>query len=91
MYDDDQVIIRPPSEASSLLLPVTIGCSNNTCTFCGTYQGIKFGIRRLEDIKRTIDRVARNYSWSVSRVFLENGDALICPQHLLVEVLKYIN
>ena len=91
MYDDDQVIIRPPSEASSLLLPVTIGCSNNKCTFCGTYQGIKFRIRRLEDIKRTIDRVARNYSWSVSRVFLENGDALICPQHLLVEVLKYIN
>ncbi|MFC1974700.1 radical SAM protein, partial [Chloroflexota bacterium] len=88
---DDMVKIRPPSEANSLLLPVTIGCSNNTCTFCGTYRGIKFQIRHLEDIKRDIGGVAQNYGWSVRRVFLENGDALICPQHILVEVLKHLN
>ena len=90
MYHD-MVIIRPPSEANSLLLPVTIGCSNNKCTFCGAYLGIKFRIRQLEDIKQDIDRVAQNYSWSVRRVFLENGDALICPQHILVAVLKHLN
>ncbi|MFC1593096.1 radical SAM protein [Candidatus Omnitrophota bacterium] len=90
MYDD-MVIIRPPSEANSFLLPVTTGCSNNKCTFCGTYSGINFGIRRIEDIKQDIDRVAQNYSCSVRRVFLENGDALICPQHLLIEVLTHIN
>jgi len=89
--DDNMVIIRPPSEASSFLLPVTMGCSNNTCTFCGTYKGIKFSIRSLEDIKRDIDWVAQNYGWSVRRVFLENGDALIVPQPLLVEVLKHLN
>ncbi len=90
MYDA-QVVIRPPSEAESLLLPVTLGCSNNKCTFCGTYLGIKFRIRELENIKRDIDEVAQNYSWSVRRVFLENGDALICRQHMLVEVLKHLN
>jgi len=90
MYDST-VIIRPPSEASSYLLPVTIGCSHNECTFCGTYPGVKFRIRNLEDIKRDIDKVAQNYSWSLRRVFLENGDALIAPQHLLVEVLKHLN
>jgi radical SAM superfamily enzyme YgiQ (UPF0313 family) len=88
---DELVRVRPPSEANSLLLPVTIGCSHNKCTFCGTYSNIKFRIRPLEDIKRDIDEVAKNYSWSLRRVFLENGDAIIAPQRLLVEVLKYLN
>ena len=87
----EQVIIRPPSEANSFLLPVTIGCSHNKCTFCGTYTGVKFRIRRLEDIEQDIDKAARNYSQSMRRVFLENGDAIICPQHRLVKVLEYLN
>ncbi len=87
----ERMIIRPPSEANSFLLPVTIGCSHNKCTFCGTYTGVKFRIRPLEDIKRDIDKVAQHYSWSLRRVFLEDGDALIAPQPRLVEVLKYLN
>ncbi|MFC1967262.1 radical SAM protein [Chloroflexota bacterium] len=89
--DESMVIIRPPSEADSFLLPVTIGCSNNTCTFCNTYAGIKFGIRDIADIKRDIDHVAANYSRNVRRVFLENGDAIIAPQPLLVEVMEHLN
>lgn len=88
--DDRQVLVRPPSEANSFLLPVTFGCSHNTCTFCGTYSKMRFRIRPLEDIKRDIDAVAKNYSWSLQRIFLENGDALIAPQRLLVAVLKYL-
>ncbi len=86
----ERAIVRPPSEANSLLLPVTFGCSHNRCTFCGTYTKVRFRIRPLEDIKRDIDEVAKNYSWSLRRVFLENGDALIAPQRLLVQVLKYL-
>ena len=86
-----RMIIRPPSEADSLLLPVTIGCSHNKCTFCGTYPGVKFRIRHLEDIKQDIDKVAQDYSWSLRRVFLEEGDALIAPQYILVGVLKYLD
>jgi len=89
--DYERMIIRPPSEANSLLLPITIGCSHNKCTFCSTYIGVKFRIRPLEDIKRDIDKVAKNYSWSLRRVFLEDGDAIIAPQRRLVEVLKYLN
>lgn len=89
--EDERILVRPPSEANSLLLSVTFGCSHNKCTFCGTYSHIKFRIRPLEDIKRDIDGVAKNYSWSLQRVFLENGDAIIAPQRLLVEVLKYLN
>jgi radical SAM superfamily enzyme YgiQ (UPF0313 family) len=87
---EESVRVRPPSEANSLLLPVTYGCSHNTCTFCGTYSDVKFRIRPLADIKRDIDKVAKNYGWSLRRVFLENGDALIAPQRLLVPVLKYL-
>jgi len=86
----EQAIVRPPSEANSLLLPVTFGCSHNKCTFRGTYSNIKLRIRPLEDIKRDIDKVAQNYSRSLQRVFLENGDAIIAPQRRLVEVLKYL-
>ena len=88
---DNIVVIRPPSEASSFLLPVTISCSHNKCTFCNAYIGVKFRVRSLEDIKQHIDIAARDYSGSVTRVFLENGDALICPQPILMKVLKYLN
>ncbi len=87
----ERMIIRPPSEANSFLLPVTMGCSHNECAFCCTYPGVQFRIRRAEDIKQDIDKVADNYSWSVRRVFLEEGDALISPQRILVEVLEYLN
>ena len=50
-------IIRPPSERSSYFLPLTRGCSNNTCAFCG-YYGFKLGIRDVEDVKREIDALA---------------------------------
>jgi radical SAM superfamily enzyme YgiQ (UPF0313 family) len=86
----DTIVIRPPSEANSFLLPVTIGCSHNACTFCGTFYDFKFRVRPLADILGDIDSVARHYSRSVRRVFLENGDAIICPQEILVATLRYL-
>jgi radical SAM superfamily enzyme YgiQ (UPF0313 family) len=86
----DTIVIRPPSEAESFLLPVTVGCSHNTCTFCGTYTDFKFGVLDVPEIKSYIDTVARRYGDGVRRVFLENGDALIAPQPVLKEVLVYL-
>jgi radical SAM superfamily enzyme YgiQ (UPF0313 family) len=86
----ESIIIRPPSEAGSFLLPVTIGCSNNTCTFCGTFTHFKFQVIEVAEIKKYIDAVAIRYSAGVRRVFLENGDALIAPQATLKEVLSYL-
>jgi radical SAM superfamily enzyme YgiQ (UPF0313 family) len=51
-------IIRPPSERRSYFLPLTSGCSNNTCTFCNYYYSAKLQIRDLEEVKREIDAVA---------------------------------
>lgn len=82
------LIIRPPSEAYSLLLQVTVGCSHNKCTFCGTYQRKKFKIKSLDIIKNDLDE-ARSYGY-VEKVFLCDGDALIIPQGKLKEILEFI-
>jgi len=86
----DTIVVRPPSEANSFLLPVTVGCSHNACTFCSTFYDFKFSVRGADEICRDIDEVAEHYSRSVRRVFLENGDALMAPQHILVEVLAHL-
>ncbi|PKN05839.1 MAG: radical SAM protein, partial [Deltaproteobacteria bacterium HGW-Deltaproteobacteria-7] len=83
--DYEGLIIRPPSEAYSLLLQVTTGCSHNKCTFCGTYRQKKLKIKSLEQIKKDLHE-ASSYD-DVSRVFLCDGDALIIPQPRLEEIL----
>jgi len=81
------MIFRPPSEADSLILQVTVGCSYNRCTFCGAYQGKRFRIKSLEEIKEDIDEVS---SYRIKRVFLADGDALIIPQEELLRILSYL-
>ncbi|MBL7179760.1 MAG: B12-binding domain-containing radical SAM protein [Desulfobacterales bacterium] len=82
-------IIRPPSEANSILLQVTVGCSRNKCTFCGTYRGERFRIKPdsiiLEDIA-----FAAKYCRRQRRVFICDGDALIVPQKRLLNILQEI-
>jgi radical SAM superfamily enzyme YgiQ (UPF0313 family) len=81
------MIFRPPSEADSLILQVTVGCSYNRCTFCGAYQGKRFRIKSFEEIKEDIDEVS---SYKIQRVFLADGDALIIPQGELTKILSYL-
>ncbi len=82
------IVIRPPSEAESLILQVTLGCSHNRCTFCPTYKGRRFRIKDLEDIKAEIDEAA-SYG-PFRKAFLADGDALILPQPKLVSILDYL-
>ena len=82
------MIIRPPSEADSLLLQVTVGCSHNRCTFCPTYKGERFRIKTFAEIEEDIREAGRGIS--VNRVFLCDGDALIIPQPRLLEILSCI-
>lgn len=87
--DYEGLIIRPPSEAYSLLLQATVGCSHNKCTFCGTYREKRFRIKSLDILEKDLDE-ARLYK-DVERLFLCDGDALIMPQHRLNEILNLIN
>ena len=82
-------IIRPPSEANSILLQVTVGCSRNKCTFCGTYRGERFRIKPDSIIMEDIEFAAR-YCRQQRRVFLCDGDALIIPHKRLMRILQTI-
>ena len=83
------MIFRPPSEADSLILQVSVGCSYNRCTFCGAYQGKIFRIKSFEEIKEDIDE-ASSYRSRIQRVFLADGDALTLPQKELLRILDYL-
>jgi radical SAM superfamily enzyme YgiQ (UPF0313 family) len=82
-------IIRPPSEAFSILLQVTLGCSHNRCTFCGTYKDKRFTIKDDQTIMADI-RFASKYMGNQHRLFLMDGDGLIIPQRKLVWILEMI-
>ena len=82
-------IIRPPSEALSILLQVTLGCSHNKCTFCGTYKDKRFSIKDDQTILADLQFAAK-YMVNQKRLFLMDGDGLIIPQPKLVWILDMI-
>lgn len=92
MYDlYDFPLYRPPSEAYSLIIQVTLGCSHNRCSFCSMYKEKKFIIKPIEEIKKDIDSFRAFYkSKKVEKIFLADGDALVVPTKILVEILDYI-
>jgi radical SAM superfamily enzyme YgiQ (UPF0313 family) len=81
-------LFRPPSEARSLIFQITVGCSQNTCTFCGMYKGKPFRIRPVDEILAEIAEIPERYRPYVDRVFLADGDALIYPYDGLVTLLE---
>jgi radical SAM superfamily enzyme YgiQ (UPF0313 family) len=80
-------IYRPPSEAASLILQISVGCSNNTCTFCVAYKDKKFRIKTWPEIESDI-LSARRYRNHVNRIFLADGNALALNTNLLIKVLE---
>ena len=82
-------IIRPPSEADSIILQVTVGCSHNKCTFCGTYRNELFRLKDPSIIEEDLGFAAR-YCKRQKRVFLADGDVLSLPQQKLVEIFSQV-
>ena len=82
-------IFRPPSEAHSLLLQVTVGCSHNKCTFCPSFRDKHFRIKSFEEIVEDLEYASRRIR-EVDRLFLCDGDALIIPQKRLLDILEAI-
>lgn len=83
-------VYRPPSEARSLIIQVTIGCSHNTCTFCTMYKDKKFHIRNKEEIFMDLDEMAEAYGELPLRIFLADGDALVLKNKDLLDILSFI-
>jgi radical SAM superfamily enzyme YgiQ (UPF0313 family) len=84
-------LFRPPSEARSLIFQITIGCSQNSCTFCGMYKGKSFRVRPLPEIIEEIAGIPEIYRQNVTRVFLADGDALVYPYEGLVNILEALS
>ncbi len=90
MYE--QGVIRPPSEANSLLVRVTRNCPWNQCVFCPAYKGTKFSKRTVDEIKADIDSMAEECGRRalVESVFLQDADSLLLPTAELLEILRYL-
>ena len=86
-YEGD--IYRPPSEAYSLLVQVTIGCTHNACTFCKMFKNKKFRVRALEEVLEDLAWARARYR-RVERMFLCDGDALALSNRRLMPILEYI-
>ena len=84
-------LFRPPSEARSLIFQITVGCSQNTCTFCGMYKGKRFRLRTVQEIINEIEGIPLIYKPKIDRVFLADGDALVYPFDGLLEILNALS
>ena len=84
-YEGD--LYRPPSEARSLIVQATIGCTHNSCTFCTMYKKKKFHLRPFEEVIEDF-RIARGFYPHVGRIFLADGDALCMTTDKLLRILK---
>ncbi|MEG1657750.1 MAG: radical SAM protein [Oscillibacter sp.] len=82
-------VYRPPSEAHSLIVQVTYGCSHNTCAFCSMYKEKRFAIRPLDEVLADFKMARRTYS-HVDKVFLADGDALVRKAGELETILDTI-
>ena len=82
-------VYRPPSEAYSLIVQVTYGCSHNGCAFCDMYDDKHFAMRPMEEIREDFE-TARQVYRHVERVFLADGDALMRKTDDLVQILGLI-
>ena len=85
-------VFRPPSEAQSLILPVTDGCSWNECTFCEMYTAPQkaFRARTEDEVLASIRHTGERYGDQIRRVFLADGDALVLPTRRLLAILAAI-
>jgi radical SAM superfamily enzyme YgiQ (UPF0313 family) len=84
------MVFRPPSEAKSLILRVTVGCSHNACAFCNMYKDVQFRARPLEEIAALINH-ATNYYPDTRRVFLADGNALVLKTERLLAIMDLLH
>jgi radical SAM superfamily enzyme YgiQ (UPF0313 family) len=82
-------IYRPPSEAYSLIVQVTIGCAHNDCTFCSMFKDKKFRVRSPKDVLEDLENARRTYK-TIGRIFLADGDALVLNNETLLTILGRI-
>ncbi len=83
-------VYRPPYEANTLLLQVTVGCAHNKCTFCTMYRDVKFSVDKIDQVEKDLQEARQLYP-RVKRIFLVNGDAFVLSARRLIEIAQKIH
>ncbi len=86
-------VYRPPVEAGTCLVPITEGCTHNSCTFCNMYQGVRFRMLPLEDVEEYLQAVRCNYGKRcerIERVYLVGADPFALPAARLMARIALI-
>ncbi len=83
-------VIRPPSEAESIILQATVGCSHNKCTFCGAYKDVRFRIKDEHVVHKDIEHASLLFPRK-KKIFLADGDVLTLSQRKLVRIFEKIH
>jgi radical SAM superfamily enzyme YgiQ (UPF0313 family) len=86
----DEPLFRPPSEAYSLIMQVTLGCSWNRCAFCEMYTSKKFRVKPEEDVLRDIQLV-KDSGMDIRKVFLADGNAMVLSSQKLQRITNHLN
>ncbi len=86
----DPPVFRPPSEANSLILQATLGCSHNACTFCGSYRTKQFKVKPFTKFREEVEQLAQQYQLQPRRIFLADGDAFVLSTPQLLEILNLL-
>lgn len=90
MLNYEGSIWRPPSEARSLILQATVGCSHNACIFCVSYKKKKYRVRGAECIENDLSQIPLDYLRRTKRVFLADGNALAMETEEMIDVLHVL-
>ncbi len=85
----DEPLFRPPSEADSLILQVTFGCTWNKCSFCEMYTTKNFRVKKEEDVLKEIKAVAK-IEPGIRKIFLADGNPMVLSTQKLLVILKAI-
>jgi radical SAM superfamily enzyme YgiQ (UPF0313 family) len=83
-------VFRPPSEARSLILQATFGCSHNACTFCGSYRTKQFRVKPFHQFRDEVEALARSHQFRPRRIFLADGDAFVLSTQQLIDILNLL-
>ncbi|MFW9831839.1 MAG: radical SAM protein [Candidatus Thorarchaeota archaeon] len=84
-------VFRPPSEANSLILQATLGCSHNRCTFCGSYRTKQFRVKPFSQFRTEVQQLAQSSKIRPRRIFLADGDAFVLSTSQILQTLQLLD
>ncbi len=86
----DEPVFRPPAEANSAIIQVTLGCSWNQCAFCEMYSSKKFRIKKFPDLETEISTLSQIHT-GARKIFLADGNAFVLSSDKLLPILYEVN